>query len=422
MLQALVVAVVVSGPITALGAENAPASAAEGSQPDAAALDELVAPIALYPDELLAITLPASTFPLQIVQASRFLEKRKSDPKLEPNEAWDESVIGLLNYPDVVEMMNEDLDWTWKLGEAVVNDQPAVMDAVQRFRARVDAAGNLESNDKVVVEKKSEGTQQVIVIQSASPDVIYVPTYQPSVVVVRYAVPYYYYYSVPYPYYYSRTAVFWTGMYVGTATVYGVGWGYGHHHSSITVNHNYNVNVNHSGSVQRPSGGGEVWRPPSDRPHGGRPSQQPLPGSGTRPSGPTTRPATPGTRPSAPTTRPATPGTRPSAPTTRPAPGGSTRPGAEMGQTPSASQRDRAGAGAYGGSTARPTSSGRDYTRGSRDAGGMRDSSIGSYERGSAARTQGARGASSRGGGSMGRGSMGGGRGGGGRGGGGGRR
>ena len=123
------------------------------------------------------------------MQASRFLEKRKSDPKLEPNEAWDESVIGLLNYPDVVEMMNEDLDWTWKLGEAVVNDQPALMDAVQRFRAQVDAAGNLESNDKVVVEKKSEGTQQVIVIQSASPDVIYVPTYQPSVVVVRYAVP-----------------------------------------------------------------------------------------------------------------------------------------------------------------------------------------------------------------------------------------
>ena len=407
MLRGVVIAAVAFAQAGPLRAETDPASATDAPQLADAAIDELVAPIALYPDELLAITLPASTFPLQIVQASRFLEKSKTDPNLEPNDAWDESVLGLLNYPDVVEMMNQDLDWTWKLGEAVVDQQPAVMDAIQRFRARVDAAGNLESNEKVVVEKQSEGKQQVIVIQSASPEVIYVPTYQPSVVVVRYPVPYSYYYSVPYPYYYHRTAVFWTGMYGGTAIVYGVGWGYGHHHSSITVNHNYNVNVNRPGGAQRPVGGGsggsggETWRPPSDRPHGGRPGQQPRPRPGL------------GTRPSTPTTRPATPGNRPSAPTTRPAPGGSARPGTVPDRTPSTAPRDRDRPAGNDRSTVRPAPSGRDYTRGSRDQGVARGSSIGTYEPGSAARSQGTRGASSRGGGSRGSGRGGGGRGGG---------
>ena len=205
-------------------------------------LEKLVAPIALYPDDLVAIVLPASTYPIQIVQASRFLEKRKSDPKLEPDKNWDTSVLGLLNYPEVVDKMNADLEWTSELGNAVVNQQEDVMEAIQQFRNRAYAAGNLSSNDKLVIEQKKE----IIVIQSASPEVIYVPSYNPTTVVVHQSSPYPYYYSAPYPYYYRPAAAFWTGMFVGAAVSYGLSWNryggyYGRGH--VTVNHN-NVNVN----------------------------------------------------------------------------------------------------------------------------------------------------------------------------------
>ena len=83
-------------------------------------LQDLVGPVALYPDDLLAIVLPAATYPLQIVQAARFLEELKSNPGLEPDEDWDDSIIAVLNYPEIIELLNEDLDWTWQLGEAVV--------------------------------------------------------------------------------------------------------------------------------------------------------------------------------------------------------------------------------------------------------------------------------------------------------------
>jgi hypothetical protein len=165
----------------AAGAAETPTEpAAEGAGFSAAELEELVGPVALYPDELLAIALPAATYPLQIVQAARFLEKRKTEPELEPDEEWDASILGLLNYPEVIDLMNQDLNWTWKLGEAVAGQQADVMDAVQLFRAKVDGAGNLESNDKVTVVKETEKEQQIIVIESASPEVIYVPTYQPT--------------------------------------------------------------------------------------------------------------------------------------------------------------------------------------------------------------------------------------------------
>ncbi len=135
-------------------------------------LFELVGPIALYPAELMAIALPASTYPLEIVQAARYLEKHEKDDSLKPNEGWDSSVLGLLNYPEVINMMNEDLDWTWKLGEAVVNQQEDVMDAVQAFRHKADKANNLESNEQMIVVREKE----IIEIRSTSTEVIYVPT------------------------------------------------------------------------------------------------------------------------------------------------------------------------------------------------------------------------------------------------------
>ncbi|MFP6825730.1 MAG: DUF3300 domain-containing protein, partial [Pseudohongiellaceae bacterium] len=91
-----------------------------------AELQEFVGPVALYPDSLLAIILPASTYPLQIVLAARFLEQLESDNTLAPDEIWDESVIALLNYPEVIQMMSENIQWTWQLGEAVVSQESDV--------------------------------------------------------------------------------------------------------------------------------------------------------------------------------------------------------------------------------------------------------------------------------------------------------
>src|SRR6185369_17859464 len=134
-------------------------------------LDKLVGPIALYPDDLVAIILPASTNPLQIVQADRFLEKRKKDPKAPIDDSWDDSVKSLVNYPEVIKQMSSDLDWTAALGEAVVADQGAVLDAVQAFRRKAQSAGNLKTDSKQVVEVEKE----IIKIVPADPQVVYVP-------------------------------------------------------------------------------------------------------------------------------------------------------------------------------------------------------------------------------------------------------
>jgi Protein of unknown function (DUF3300) len=243
-------------------------------------IEKLVGPIALYPDELIAIVLPASTFPLQIVQAARFLEKQKADQNLKPDENWDSSVLGLLNYPEVLNTMNDDLDWTWKLGETVVNQQQDVMAAIQSFRGKADEVGNLESNDKTVVIKETE----VIKIESASPEVIYVPSYNPSTVVVYSSAPYPYAYSAPYPYYYSPAATFWTGMFVGAAISYGVHW-YGHgRYGDIDINRNTNItrnsiNVNRDSIRQnnrdRASINGNNWRSNRTSNQVGRPGARP---------------------------------------------------------------------------------------------------------------------------------------------------
>ena len=114
-------------------------------------LHEIVGPIALYPDDLVAIVLPASTYPLQIVQAARLLEDRKRDSSLQPDEDWDDSVVALLNYPEVLKLLNDDLDWTYDLGAAVLNQRAAVLDAIQGFRDEAYAAGNLRSDERQTV-------------------------------------------------------------------------------------------------------------------------------------------------------------------------------------------------------------------------------------------------------------------------------
>jgi hypothetical protein len=188
-----------------------------------AELEELVGPIALYPDDLLAIVLPASAYPMQIIDAQRFLEELEDDPSLEPDPEWDDSVVALLNYPEVLALLNEDLDWTWRLGEAVVAQQGDVVLAIETFRDRAYAAGNLKSDDYQTVTR-NEGA---IEITPVSDDVIYVPYYEPARVVVYQPRPVYYYYPRAYPVYYypyPSSYHFDRGYFWGVTTAFTIGW------------------------------------------------------------------------------------------------------------------------------------------------------------------------------------------------------
>ena len=121
-----------------------PAAAATPQRLSAQQLENLVAPVALYPDDLLAIVLPSSTTPIEIAKAQQFLDKRKKDPKLQPDAKMPAPVKSLLNYPDVVKKMNDDLDWTTSLGAAVTAQQKDVIDAIQAFRRKVYSVGQPE--------------------------------------------------------------------------------------------------------------------------------------------------------------------------------------------------------------------------------------------------------------------------------------
>jgi hypothetical protein len=226
------------------------AAPAPAAAPSAADLEALVGPFALYPDDLVAIIVPASTFPLQIVQADRFLEKRKADANLKIDEGWDDSVKALVNYPAVIKKMSSDLEWTEALGDAVAASTPDVMAAIQAFRRKAQSAGNLKTDAKQVV-----GTEQeVITIAPADPTVIYVPQYVPSQVVVSGAPVYAY--SPPYPVYYYPYA---PGAALATGIIWGAAMGaiwsggrYASHYggnNNITINRGDN-NIN-SGNVNR---------------------------------------------------------------------------------------------------------------------------------------------------------------------------
>jgi hypothetical protein len=200
-----------------------------------AELDELVGPIALYPDDLVAIVLPASTYPLQVVEAARFLEDRERDSGLEPDADWDDSVVALLNYPEVVELLDDDLDWLYDLGAAVLNQREDVLDAIQRFRDRAYDAGNLRSDQKQTVTR----ADRTITIKPVNPQVIYVPYYEPEYVVVYQPVPVYHYYPYRYPvYYYPYPAsyVFDTGFFWGVRSWFSIGW---HTHFLHVYDHGY---------------------------------------------------------------------------------------------------------------------------------------------------------------------------------------
>jgi hypothetical protein len=214
-------------------------------------LDQLMAPVALYSDPLLSEVLMASTYPLEVVQADRWAKSHrglKGDALTEAvaKESWDDSVKSLVQVPTVLAMMSDKLDWTQKVGDAMLAQQADVMDSVQRLRTRAQSNGKLQSNSQQTVNVKTENQQQYIVIEPASPSEIYVPYYQPAVVYGEWPYPSYPpLYFAPPPGYVTASALaagvaFGAGVAVGHAVWGSCNWG-GH---NINVVNNRSVNVN----------------------------------------------------------------------------------------------------------------------------------------------------------------------------------
>ena len=202
------------------GASQAQPAGSGGSTYKQEELDQMLAPIALYPDALVAQILMASTYPLDIVAAARWQKENASLKGTALQDAltkqpWDESVKSLTEFPDVLERMNKDLAWTQKLGDAFLGQQQQVLETVQSLRKRAQSAGNLKSNEYQNVETQTQEGKQVIVIEPANPEIVYVPTYQPTVV----------YGGWPYPSYPPYYPPYWAP--VATPFLSGFAWGVG---------------------------------------------------------------------------------------------------------------------------------------------------------------------------------------------------
>jgi hypothetical protein len=191
----------------------------------------------------LAQVLAASTYPLEIVQAARFVQQNKElkGEKLmaaAKDKDWDPSVKAMLEFPDVLVMMNEKLEWTEKLGNAFLSQQKDVMASVQRLRQKAQESGNLKTTkeQKVIVEEQTK----VIVIESANPQVVYVPTYNATVVYGAWPYPAYPPYPVYPPGYVAATAAFSfaAGVAIGAAASGYGGWGCGWGNNEVNVNVN----------------------------------------------------------------------------------------------------------------------------------------------------------------------------------------
>jgi hypothetical protein len=210
-------------------------------------LEQILAPIALHPDPLISQILMASTYPLEVAIADRWV---KQNPSLKgdaltsalENRDWDPSVKSLVNFPQVLAMMSEKLDWTQRLGDAFLADQKKVLDTIQSLRAKAKASGNLETTKEqtVIVE------EQIIKIEPANPQVIYVPSYNPTVVYGAWPYPAYppYYY---YPPGYVASSMMWFGAGMAMGAAWGYAWGncnWGGGDVDIDIDRNFNSNRN----------------------------------------------------------------------------------------------------------------------------------------------------------------------------------
>jgi hypothetical protein len=213
----------------------------QNSPQTAEQLQQLVAPIALYPDELVAQVLAAATYPTEVVETDRWLQE---NPNLKGKEladqvdqqAWDPSIKALTQFPSVLANMDKNLSWTSSLGDAYVNKQQDVMNAVQTMRQRAQNAGTLKTTSQQVVSTSG----QTIVIEPAATDIVYVPTYDPWLV---YGSP-----VVVWPGWYEYPGLFWAQPGIGFSIGFGIGffggygWGWHHwgcdwHHRALVFNH-----------------------------------------------------------------------------------------------------------------------------------------------------------------------------------------
>jgi hypothetical protein len=253
-------------------------------------LEALVAPIALYPDPLLAQTLAASTYPLEIVQLQQWLAKNSTlkDKALADavaKQPWDPSIQSMAAVPEVVKRLSDDIQWTAQLGDAFLAQQSDVMDAVQRMRKKASDKGTLTSTEQMKVETKVIEEKTVIVLEQTKPEVIYVPSYDP-VVVYGAAYPYYPYPPIYYPPYYGGAWIgFGVGMMWGAAiwggSCCGCGWG----NNNININNNNNFNRNNQVNPLGDRGTGNRGDGNRGGDRGGRNQASPKGGAGNRGGG-----------------------------------------------------------------------------------------------------------------------------------------
>jgi hypothetical protein len=245
-----------------------PASAPAQQLLTAGQLDALVAPIALYPDALLSEILMASTYPLEVVEADRWANANKTlqGDALKAaidQQNWDDSIKSLAATPDVLDMMSNKLDWTQQLGDAVLAQQPDVMDAIQRLRVKAQANNKLQSTSQQTVTTQSTGGRQYIYIAPTDPDEIYVPYYDPSVVYGDWPYPDYPPYYWPPPAYIgvgilATGLAFGTGYALGRWASGGNRWGGGFNWGGRNINVNRSVNVSGNTWVHNPAHRGNV--------------------------------------------------------------------------------------------------------------------------------------------------------------------
>jgi hypothetical protein len=260
------------------------------AQPSAQDLQQLVAPIALYPDALVAQVLAAATYPTEIVEAERWMQGHsgltgEALAQQVDQQSWDPSVKALTQFPSVLENMDKNLAWTSSLGDAYANQEQDVMDAVQTMRQQARQAGNLKSNDQENV--KTQG--KTISIEPVNPDVVYVPAYDPWLV-----------YGDPvdaYPYWFPEPGIFFDGPGIFFGPGFGIGffggfgwgwhsWGCDWHHHHLSYNHN--TYISHSRTITNRNGFGRGRdnslsnRTFAERNANGRGTSAPRPQSGTR--------------------------------------------------------------------------------------------------------------------------------------------
>ncbi len=206
-------------------------------------LDQLLAPVALYPDELLMQVLIASTYPLEVIEAARFVQQNPDlrgdalDQAL-AGKSWDPSVQSLAAFPQVLAMMNDEIEWMQRLGDAFLADQQRVMDTVQSLRQRAEAAGNLQSTSQQSVIVQGDE----IDIEPAQPDVVYVPVYNPLVIYGPWWIPAY-----P-PWFWYPPAIYGypVGVAITTGILFGTAWAISHNHWGWARPdwHGHHVNLN----------------------------------------------------------------------------------------------------------------------------------------------------------------------------------